>query len=48
MRKLYCVIWGKNRKLEKPKMSYILKKILVLSIIFSTCKIEDEKIFKEE
>ena len=48
MKKLYCVICGKYRKFEKPKMSYILEKTFVLSIICSKCKNEDEKIFKEE
>ena len=48
MKKLYCVICGKYRKFEKPKISYLLHKILVLPIICSKCKNEDEKIFKEE
>ena len=48
MKKLYCIIGGKYRKFEKPKISYILEKTLVLSIICSYCKNEDEKIFKEE
>ena len=48
MKKLYCVICGKYRKFEKPKISYILEKTLILSIICSKCKNEDEKIFKEE
>ena len=48
MKKLYCIICGKYRKFEKPKTSYLLKKILLLSIICSKCKNEDEKIFKEE
>ena len=43
MKKLYFIICGKDRKFEKPKISY-----LVLSIICSKCKNEDEKIFKEE
>ena len=38
----------KYRKFEKPKISYFLEKTLVLSIICSKCKNEDEKIFKEE
>ena len=42
MKKLYCVIFGKYRKFKNPKISYILKKTMVL------CKNEDEKIFKEE
>ena len=48
MKKLYCIICGKYGKVEKPKMSYFLEKTLILSIICSKCKIEDEKIFKEE
>ena len=48
MKKLYCVICNKYRKFEKPKILYLLEKILVLSIICSKCKNEDEKIFKEE
>ena len=46
MKKIYCVICGKNRKFEK--LLYLLGKTLVLSIICSKCKNEDEKIFKEE
>ena len=45
MNKVYCVICGKYRKSEKPK---ILEKTLVLSITCCKCKKEDEKIFKEE
>ena len=48
MKKVYCVICGKCRKFEKSKMSYILEKTLVLSIICSKCKNEGGKIFKEE
>ena len=33
---------------RKPKVTCILEKTLVLFIIFSKCKNEDEKIFKEE
>ena len=47
MKKIYCVICGKYRNYEKPKMSYLLEKTLVLSIIFNKCENEDEKIFKE-
>ena len=46
--KIYCVIYSKYRKIEKPKLSYLLEKTLVLSVISSKCKNEDEKIFKEE
>ena len=48
MKKLNCVICGKYRKFEKSKMSLLLEKTFVLSIICSKCKNEDEKIFKEE
>ena len=48
MEKLYCVICGKYRKFEKPKISYLSGKTLVLSIICSKCKNEDGKLFKEE
>ena len=48
MKKLYCGICGKYRKFEKLKISYLLEKTLVLSIIFSKCKNDDEKLFKEE
>ena len=48
MNKLYCVISGKYRKFEKPKISYILGKTLVFSIICSKWKNADEKMFLEE
>ena len=48
MKKIYCVICGKYKKFEKPKISYLLEKTLFLSIICSKCKTEEEKIFKEE
>ena len=48
MKNVYCVICGKYRKFEKPKISYLLQKTLVLSIISSKSKNEDEKLFKEE
>ena len=48
MKKIYCVIGSKYRKFEKSKISYLLEKTLVLSIICCKCKNEDEKLFKEE
>ena len=48
MKKLYCTICSRYRKFEKPKISYLLEKTLVLSIICSKCKNEEEKRFKEE
>ena len=47
MKKLYCIICGKYKKLEKPKMLYLLEKT-VLCIICNQCKNEDEKLFKKE
>ena len=48
MKKIYCVICSKYRKFEKSKISYLLEKTLVLSIICCKCKNEDEKLFKDE
>ena len=48
MKKLYCVICRKYRKFEKPKISYLSEKTLVLSIICCKCKNKYEKIFKEK
>ena len=44
MKKLYSVICGKYRKFEKPKISYLLEKTLVFSIICSKCKNKKESI----
>ena len=48
MKKSDCVICEKYRKFEKPKISHLLEKTLVLSIICSKSKNQDEKLFKEE
>ena len=48
MKNLYYIICAKYRKFEKRKMSCLLERTLVLSIIRSRCKNEDEKLFKEE
>ena len=48
MKKLHCFVCDRYKTFEKPKISYILEKTLVISIICSKCKNEDEKIFKEE
>ena len=48
MKKIYSLICGKHRKFEKPKMPYLLEKALVLSIICSKCKYEEEKYLKKE
>ena len=47
-KKLYCVICGKYRKFEKPKISYLLEKTSVLSNVCSKYKNEEEKMLKEE
>ena len=47
MKKLYCVICGKYGEFEKPEISNLLQKTLVLSIICKKCKIEDKKLLKE-
>ena len=47
-KELYCVICSRYKKFEKPKILYLLEKILVLSIFRSECKNEDEEIFKKE
>ena len=48
MKKIYCVICGQYKKIEKPKLSYLLEKKLVLSISCSQCKKEGKNLFKEE
>ena len=42
MKKMYSVICGKYRKFEKPIVSYLLEKTLVLSIICSKGKNEEQ------
>ena len=48
MKKLYCVIWSKYKNLGNQKDHIFSKKTLVLPIICTKCKNEEEKIFKEE
>ena len=48
MKKLYCVICGKYKKFENPKISYILEKILVISIICGSIKMKMEKYLKKK
>ena len=48
MKNYFEFICGKYRKFEKPKISYLLEKTLVLSIICSKYKNGDEKLFKEQ
>ena len=44
MKKIYCVICSKYRKFEKSKITCLLGKTLVLSIICSKYKNEKGKI----
>ena len=37
MNKIYCNVWNKYKTLKSAKISYILKKTLDLSIIYSKC-----------
>ena len=48
MQNFYCTICSKYRKFENDKISYLLEKILALSIICRKSKNKDEKLFKEE
>ena len=48
MKKTYCVICGKYKKLKNPKISYIFEKTLPFPIICSKYENGDKKIFKEE
>ena len=48
MKKIYRNICSKYRKFEIPKISYLLEKALVLSIICSKYRSNNEKLFKEE
>ena len=48
MKKIYCVIWSKYIKFEKTKISYLLEKTLVLSIICSRCKNEEKKYLEKK
>ena len=48
MKKLNCVICGRYRKFEKPKILYILEKTLLFYTVFSKRWNEDEKILEEE
>ena len=48
MKKLYCITCGNYRNFEKPKITYLVEKILILSIMCSKWKKEDQKLFGEE
>ena len=44
MKKLFCFICDKYRKLEKPKIFCLLVKTFVFPIIYNKCKNEEEEI----
>ena len=52
MKKLYCVICSKYRKFasnrKDPKISYLIEKTWLPSIVCSKYKYENKKTFKEE
>ena len=41
MEKIYCVICGKYREFEKPKISYPLEKHRLFLLLCSKCKNEN-------
>ena len=45
---MYCNVCNKYRRFKKTKISYIFKNTLSLSIVYSKCGHEYDKIFKEE
>ena len=48
MKKIYCIICGKYKKIKNHKISHNFKRTLALPIISSKCGNEGENIFKEE
>ena len=44
----YIIVCGKYRKFKSPKISFILQKTLVLSIVCSKCGRKYRNIIKEE
>ena len=48
MKKIYCVVYSKYEEFKNSKISCILEKTLVLSIICSKSGSNDEVTFKEE
>ena len=48
MKILHWIICNKHRKIEKPKISCLWEKKIILSFICSKCKNKDKKMFKEE
>ena len=48
MKKIYCVNCSKYRKFEKSKISYLLEKTLVFSIICSKWRIKMKNYLKKK
>ena len=48
MKNLYYIVYGKYNKFENPKISYILEKALVLSIIWLSVKMSMKKYLKKK
>ena len=48
MKKIYFIRCNKCRKFKNPKISYILNKALVLSVIYDKCDSSDQKYFKKK
>ena len=45
---MYCNVCNKYRKFKNTEISYVFKKLLSLSIVYSKCSHEYKKVFKEE
>ena len=45
---LCCVICGRYRRFQKPKVSYLLEKVISLSITCRKYKNKGEKLFREQ
>ena len=48
MKKLYCIIFSKYRKFEKPKILYFLKKHQLFPLFAASVKIKIEKYLKKK
>ena len=48
MKKLYCIFYGYYIKSEKPKISYLSEKILVLLLFAVSARIKMKKCLKKK
>ena len=48
MKKIYCVICGKYRKFEKPKISYLLKKHLFFLLFAVSARMNMKNYLKKK